>query len=780
MSRLRPASAAVIRILPFIAVSLLCIPGEGNASACWSEPPNLDGMLYTSELISQIGYETGVANDFQVHAGDEVTVARWWGGYIHAGPGTPHVTSFILRFYEDDGSCKPGSLISEYDIASDANETLVYTQADGTQIYRYEANVSLIAVTDDVVWCEVQAGDHPDGMHWGRLSSATIQNCDSMFKSPFFGFLDWTAFNDLGFSYDASQEFECSHRGCVSPPRGMVLWLPFDEAAGPTARNCAGGNDGTYSLPTPTSGEVGNGLEFQGQIQQTGWWVEVPTYPELDFNDGVENSFTIDAWVYWDPPSNPPCGQTIVRKEGSWRLMTATGSDCEICGLHLHNGSGGAWSSGRQIPIQQWVFVAVTVDAAGTVRFYVDGEPFGNVPTGFAFANSADPVRVGGPDCDFDGKIDEVELFDRALSPDEIRAVYNSSSMGKCKHTCSIPDVEPFFSGQNSVTSTVMICNYGTSDRTYSYSFHPISSCQIPGPTGFVAVPPGPIAVQAGTCASIQVTIPRPAGMDAAGKTACYQMDVNEMETGQWFDWLGRLVDRRDISARFHQKQYTGMKSTPGQAGPIHVENTSAASINIDYRIATYRDDTEPDTDAVRLNGMPPGTPVIGSFNLGPGDTTDIDLSYEFVRADPLHFYTMRLEADMDGDGTPDPLASASLLNVIPPTGAGDAGPPQAPQQTPRSLRLESISPVPGAGPIAFRFAVPGRGRLKVGIYDVAGRLVRDLGEQPREAGEIILTWDVRENDDRPAGPGVYFMRGTFEGADGRKSGHLGRLVIVR
>jgi hypothetical protein len=87
---------------------------------------------------------------------------------------------------------------------------------------------------------------------------------------------------------------------------------------------------------------------------------------------------------------------------------------------------------------------------------------------------------------------------------------------------------------------------------------------------------------------------------------------------------------------------------------------------------------------------------------------------------------------------------------------------------------------MPSGGATALRFAVPARGLLKVGIYDVGGRLVRDLLDPVDAAGGVIVNWDGRTGGDRPAGPGVYYVRGVFHGADGRMSAHQGRLVILK
>ena len=77
------------------------------------------------------------------------------------------------------------------------------------------------------------------------------------------------------------------------------------------------------------------------------------------------------------------------------------------------------------------------------LRLYLDGSPDG-APEPFILGpgyNDGDPLFIGtrefGPCCKhlFQGLIDEVEIFDRALDPSEIKALYLAGSAGKCRKT---------------------------------------------------------------------------------------------------------------------------------------------------------------------------------------------------------------------------------------------------------------------------------------------------------------------------------------------------------
>ena len=93
----------------------------------------------------------------------------------------------------------------------------------------------------------------------------------------------------------------------------------------------------------------------------------------------------------------------------------------------------GKWVDARQ---GQWIHVAFTLDRRGKVVFYVDGKPTGDTHTygtdvGEALAREARDLFVGGPDPGhhanrswFDGWLDELRIYDRALAPAELKRLF--------------------------------------------------------------------------------------------------------------------------------------------------------------------------------------------------------------------------------------------------------------------------------------------------------------------------------------------------------------------
>ena len=256
---------------------------------------------------------------------------------------------------------------------------------------------------------------------------------------------------------------------CMTPPSGMVGWWTFDEVAGPIADDTAGAvvNAGAWQGGvTPTAGQVDGALTLDGVDD----FVEVADDPELDLYAppavGAYEDLTIDAWVRVEPGTGGGI-RSIVDKRA------IEGGGIRGYTLFLYNGQvafqmadasvpGGICGTGPGYPCTnygspavfasdgQWHLVAVTVRrvAGGRSigRLYYDGAQVATFsPRAGGMDNSA-PLWIGkrstagGGGSHFVGGIDEVEIFKRALSANEIAALYQAGPAGKCKETCDGTD----------------------------------------------------------------------------------------------------------------------------------------------------------------------------------------------------------------------------------------------------------------------------------------------------------------------------------------------------
>jgi nitrogen fixation protein FixH len=81
-----------------------------------------------------------------------------------------------------------------------------------------------------------------------------------------------------------------------------------------------------------------------------------------------------------------------------------------------------------------WYHVAMTYDG-GYLKLYVNGNQDGSLAVSGPILVANNPFRIGsggpGP-WNFSGRVDELSLYDRALSVAEIQEIYNAGDSGKC------------------------------------------------------------------------------------------------------------------------------------------------------------------------------------------------------------------------------------------------------------------------------------------------------------------------------------------------------------
>jgi len=223
---------------------------------------------------------------------------------------------------------------------------------------------------------------------------------------------------------------------CTNPPSNLVGWWTLDEGAGTTSADIVGDNDGDWNgTPVVNIAEyVENSLNFGD-----GDSVIIPDDNSLE----PENQLTVDAWVRAD--DSPGQWKVIVAKgieagvSASYALYTDTNGGLTF---YVTNVTGSVNKSPNVLPNNiwdnEWHHVAGTYDNA-EVKLYVDGVLIGTNPaTGNILYGlpTTDDLGIGArPDnaLSFEGDIDEVEIFDRALEQTEIQAIHFADSFGKCR-----------------------------------------------------------------------------------------------------------------------------------------------------------------------------------------------------------------------------------------------------------------------------------------------------------------------------------------------------------
>jgi hypothetical protein len=82
----------------------------------------------------------------------------------------------------------------------------------------------------------------------------------------------------------------------------------------------------------------------------------------------------------------------------------------------------------------------------------------------------------------------------------------------------------------------------------------------------------------------------------------------------------------------------------------------------------------------------------------------------------------------------------------------------------PAQLAFAAPAPNPARGSTVLRFSLPRDASVRLALYDVSGRRVRTLVQGAQAAGEHAAPWDLRDDEGRAVGAGLYFARLEAEG----------------
>jgi chitodextrinase len=200
-------------------------------------------------------------------------------------------------------------------------------------------------------------------------------------------------------------------------PSGLVAAYSFDAGSGTTLADASGtGNTGTIAGATWSSaGKNGGALSFDG----SGDMVTVAGSPSLDVNAAV----TLEAWVR--PTTLGGDWRTVLVKERPGHLNYALYAHDGGPGPSGHVNVGGSdrFSAAPPVPANAWTHLATTYDGT-SLKLYVNGVVATTLAVGGPIATATNPLRIGGNSVWgewFSGLIDDVRVYNRALSPSEIQ-----------------------------------------------------------------------------------------------------------------------------------------------------------------------------------------------------------------------------------------------------------------------------------------------------------------------------------------------------------------------
>jgi hypothetical protein len=229
---------------------------------------------------------------------------------------------------------------------------------------------------------------------------------------------------------------------CTPPPSGIAAWWRAED----NANDAINGNNGMINGGVSyAAGEVGQAFNFDG----TTGYVSVPASPSLDI--GAGSGMTIECWIA--PDHLGPVG-AAGRPIAEYSTSSAIGvhfwfennytlyANLVDTGGNYHQ----IISAPGTITTGVMQHVAVTYDkSSGNCFLYINGVQAASANFGAMTPQTSYPLSIGdrvafgypGTGSLYNGLMDELSLYSRALSANEIQSIFNAGSAGKC--SSSVP-----------------------------------------------------------------------------------------------------------------------------------------------------------------------------------------------------------------------------------------------------------------------------------------------------------------------------------------------------
>ena len=204
----------------------------------------------------------------------------------------------------------------------------------------------------------------------------------------------------------------------IDPETAVGVWL-FDEGTGKETKDASGNNHhGTINGADWVKGKFENALAFDGSH-----WVTIASTPELQIGEKL----TMMGWVN-------------AKDIGDWRQLIAKSNEYllrinppnegnRMSSFVNTNNDWGQRASSPEIPeLNTWIHLAGTYDStakADHLGVYVNGVRVGSSTRPGNTAITDNPVEIGrwGGGSYFVGTIDEVAIFNKVLSEDDMQTI---------------------------------------------------------------------------------------------------------------------------------------------------------------------------------------------------------------------------------------------------------------------------------------------------------------------------------------------------------------------
>jgi hypothetical protein len=319
-------------------------------------------------------------------------------------------------------------------VATTYDETTALMYIDGIEQASDSTDNGAIVYEDD------------DDAHWHTHIGSHTYGPTPTIELPFNGLIDDVRI--YNYARTQKQILEDMAGGPGLAQKQPVLHLSFDEGYGGTAYDSSihgnngllypgttGDNTSSSSMWTK-NGRVNGAMEFDGDSDRV-------VIQNSDSIDSVENTneFTVSVWFNTNEISVPQDTQTIIENgdDSDWNvMMVVPWNDSSVICYMIHSSGGDHQHSVQtttgSISINTWHLASCIYDGEN-LKIAIDGEikVAEDIGSGHILRNTEEPFRVGNKYTTedtlfFNGMIDEVKVWNYALTEDEIKTEYNHGS----------------------------------------------------------------------------------------------------------------------------------------------------------------------------------------------------------------------------------------------------------------------------------------------------------------------------------------------------------------
>jgi acid phosphatase type 7 len=219
---------------------------------------------------------------------------------------------------------------------------------------------------------------------------------------------------------------------------GLVSYWRLGEGSGTTACDSWGANAGSYQggFALGSVGALAGDPDTAATFNGSNGTVSVPHSSSLDVGD----SFTVEAWVKRSSFGAPAYQAVASQGANAWLLAFNSSNRLVLRQATV----GDLVSSTKTVTDTGWHHVAVTKSGA-TVRLYIDGADVTGSVTNRTMANNTLPLSIGQSSGTsyWNGTLDEVALYNAALSASTIAAHQNAGAVTPSPTPSPTPGPDP-------------------------------------------------------------------------------------------------------------------------------------------------------------------------------------------------------------------------------------------------------------------------------------------------------------------------------------------------